>query len=116
MSVGETREDALFHNIVFRLDCPGEKLPGVRKKFHWFSGTLLGIVFFLSIISQFISANNIFWIDTSTHSLFESYCAIISFIIAYIIYREYMSSGKRSNLYLFLGFISMGVFDFFHAY
>ncbi|MEW6587095.1 MAG: ATP-binding protein, partial [Nitrospirota bacterium] len=57
-----------------------------------------------------------FWIDTFVHSLCESYCGIIAFIIAYVVYREYKSSGKRSNLFLFLAFFSMGTFDFFHAY
>jgi signal transduction histidine kinase len=117
---GNTDEDrkgeSLFSNIVFRLNGPDSEIARAREKFCWFSGTILGLVFLLSICSQFISANNIFWIDTSVHSLIESYCGIISFIIAYIIYREYRSSGRRSNLFLFLGFVSMGIFDFFHAY
>lgn len=115
MSLNKT-EDSMFTNIVYRLDYPEDKIPKVRKKFCWFSGILLGVVFLLSIVSQFISANNIYWDDTTVHSLFESYCGIISFIIAYVIYREYKSSGERSNLFLFLAFISMGIFDFFHAY
>lgn len=110
------KEDALFANIVYRLDYPEDKILQVRNKFYWFSGVSAGVVFLLSIGSFFLSRNNLFWIDTSTHSLFESYCGIISFIIAYVIYREYKSYGKRSNLFLFLGFFSMGIFDFFHAY
>lgn len=110
------KEDALFTNIVYRLDHPADEIPRVRRKFYWLSGVSLGIVFLLSIFSRFISANNIYWNDTAVHSLFESYCGIISFIIAFVIYREYASSGKRSNLFLFLGFSSMGIFDFFHAY
>ncbi len=70
----------------------------------------------VSVISQLLSRNNILWIDSFVHSLVESYCAIIAFIISYVVYREYKSSGKRSNLYLFLAFFSMGTFDFFHAY
>jgi len=110
------KKDALFTNIVYRLDYPENKVPWVKKGFYWFSGISLGTVFLLSVVSQFVSANNIFWVDTFIHSLLESYCAIISFIIAYVVYREYKSSGKRSNLFLFLAFLSMGVFDFFHAY
>ena len=116
MTIEDVKEDALFSNIVYRLDYPEHKAPWIKKGFYWFSGISVGIVFLLSVISQFVSANNIFWVDTFLHSLFESYCAIISFIIAYIVYREYRSSGKRSNLFLFLAFFSMAVFDFFHAY
>lgn len=116
MTKENKEKDALFTNIVYRLDYPENKIPWVKKGFYWFSGATVGVVFLLSVASQFVSANNIFWVDTFIHSLFESYCAIISFIIAYVIYREYKSSGKRSNLFLFLAFFSMGVFDFFHAY
>jgi signal transduction histidine kinase len=116
MTEENTKEDALFTNIVYRLDRLENRVPWAKKGFYWFSGISLGIVFFLSIVSQFVSANNIFWVDTFIHSLFESYCAIIAFIIAYVVYREYKSSGKRSNLFLFLAFFSMGTFDFFHAY
>ncbi len=116
MTKENLKEAALFTNIVYRLDYPGDKISQIRNKFYWVSGILLGIVFLMSIGSQILSHHNIFWIDTSVHSLLESYCGIISIIIAYIIYREYKSSGKRSNLFLFLGFFSMGIFDFFHAY
>lgn len=107
--------DSLFTNIVYRLDHPGDKIARARKKLYWFSAVSLGIVFLVSISSQFFRSNT-FWIDSFTHSLFESYCGIISFVIAYVIFREYRSSGKRSNLFLFLAFVSMGVYDFFHAY
>lgn len=111
-----TKEVSLFSNIVYRLNQPEEQHPAIRRKFCWVSASVLGVVLLLTIVSQFVSANNIRWVDTTVHSLFESYCGIIAFIIAYIIYREYRSSGKRSNLLLFLGFVSMGIFDFFHAY
>ena len=111
--------DSLFTNIVYRLDHPEDKLRQIRKKLYLFSAIVLGLVFLLSIISQYLRASstfNTFWINSFTHSLFESYCAIVSLTIAYVIYREYRSSGKRSNLLLFLAFASMSVFDFFHAY
>ena len=116
MTEENAKDDALFTNIVYRLDRLENRVPWAKKGFYWFSGISLGIVFLLSIVSQFVSANNVFWVDTFIHSLFESYCAIIAFIIAYVVYREYKSSGKRSNLFLFLAFFSMGTFDFFHAY
>ncbi|HET6363766.1 MAG TPA: MASE3 domain-containing protein, partial [Nitrospirota bacterium] len=111
--------DSLFTNIAYRLDYPEDKLRQIRKKLYLFSVSALGLVFLLSIVSQYLRASstfNTFWINSFTHSLFESYCGIISLTIAYVIYREYRSSGKRSNLYLFLAFASMAVFDFFHAY
>ncbi len=111
--------DSLFTNIAYRLDYPEDKLRLIRRKLYLFSAIVLSIVFLLSIISQYLRASstfNTFWINSFTHSLFESYCGIISLTIAYVIYREYRSSGKRSNLYLFLAFASMAVFDFFHAY
>lgn len=111
-----TKVDSLFTNVVYQLDYSKSKILEIRNKFYWFSGIAVGVILLLSVVSHFISRNNIFWIDTATHSLFESYCGIISLIIAYVIYREYRSSGKISNFLLFLGFFSMGVFDFFHAY
>lgn len=111
--------DSLFTNIAYRLDYPEDKLRQIRKKLYLFSVSALGLVFLLSIVSQYLRASstfNTFWINSFTHSLFESYCGIISLTIAYVIYREYRSSGKRSNLHLFLAFASMAVFDFFHAY
>lgn len=108
--------DSMFSNIVYKLDYAEDKIPRVQKKIFWASASLLGITFTLSLGSRFISSQDIFWIDTSVHSLIESYCAIISFFIAYIIYREYKTSGRRSNLFLFLSFFSMGIYDFFHAY
>ena len=108
--------DSMFNNIVYRLDYAEDKILQVRKKIFWASAILLGVTFLLSVGSRFISAKDIFWIDTAKHSLVESYCAIISIFISYIIYREYKTSGRRSNLYLLLGFFSMGIYDLFHAY
>jgi signal transduction histidine kinase len=56
------------------------------------------------------------WINTFTHSLFESYCGLISLTIAYIVYKEYRESGRRSTFYLLMAFLSMAAFDFAHAY
>lgn len=110
------KADSLFANIVYRLDCPEDTVVHARKGYYWFSAVTLGVVFLLSIPIQLLRFRNLYWIDTFNHSLLESYCGIISFIIASIIYREYKSSGKRSSAYLFLGFFTMGVYDFFHAY
>ncbi len=116
MAGKSTKVDALFANIVYRLDYPQNALSRIRTKFYWFSGISVGLVLLTSIASQCLSRRNILWFDPFVHSLFESYCGIISLIIAYVICREYRSSGRRSTLFLFLGFLSMGVFDFFHAY
>lgn len=116
MDVLENEEKALFDNIVYRIDSSSNEAAHLKNRFYLLSGALIIIIFLMSAASKFVSSNNVFWTDTFTHSLFESYCGIISIIIAYVIYREYRSSGKRCNFYLFLGFVSMGVFDIFHAY
>ncbi|MBZ0155063.1 MAG: hypothetical protein K8I29_02475 [Alphaproteobacteria bacterium] len=108
--------DSLFANIVYRLDYPDDRIIRARRKLYWLSAVTLSVVFLISLPIQSLKSRNIHWIDTFNHSLLESYCGIISFIIAYIIYREYKASGKRSSLYFFLGFFSMGVYDFFHSY
>ncbi|HEX8948240.1 MAG TPA: hypothetical protein VF790_04715, partial [Dissulfurispiraceae bacterium] len=108
--------DSLFTNIVYRLDCAEDSTPRVKWKSFWISAGLLGFTFLLSIVIRHITSGEVLWVETNIHSLIESYCAIMSSFIAYIIYREYRSSGRRSNLYLFLGFFSIGAFDMFHAY
>ncbi len=112
-------QDALFTDIIYRLDYPEDSLERTRKRIYWFSALSLVGVFLLPIVGEILLPSNVFkayWINSFAHSLVESYCGIISLIIAYVVYREYRSSGKRSNLYLFLGFASMGVYDFFHAH
>ncbi|MEK6672758.1 MAG: ATP-binding protein [Nitrospirota bacterium] len=116
MEVRENEEKALFDNIVYRIDPSSNEAAHLKNRFYLLSGALIIVIFLMSAASKLFSRNNVFWTDTFTHSLFESYCGIISIIIAYVIYREYRSSGKRCNFYLFLGFVSMGVFDMFHAY
>jgi hypothetical protein len=73
--------DSLFTNITDRLDYPEGKLRQIKKKLYLFSAVVLGLVFLLSIISQYLRASstfNTFWKNSFTHSLFESYCGIIS--------------------------------------
>ncbi len=84
-----------------------------------FALALIGSVFLLSVAGQFVQVNYILnrvWISSFTHSLFESYCSLISLTISYIIYKEYRASGRRSTFYLLMAFLSMAVFDFAHAY
>ncbi|OGW35130.1 MAG: hypothetical protein A2010_04650 [Nitrospirae bacterium GWD2_57_9] len=109
----------LLPNIAYRLDHPDEKLNQIKKKMYWFALALMGLVSFLSIAGQFVQVHEILsfvWINTFTHSLFESYCGLISLTIAYIVYKEYRASGRRSTFYLLMAFLSMAVFDFAHAY
>lgn len=109
----------LLPNIAYRLDQSPEKLNQIRKRMYWFALALMGLVSFLSIAGQFLQSNEILsfvWINTFTHSLFESYCGLISLTISYVIYREYRASGRRSTFYLLMAFLSMAVFDFAHAY
>lgn len=116
VEVRENEDKVFFDNIVYRIDPSSNEAAHLKNRFYLLSGALIIVIFLMSTASKLFSRNNVFWTDTFTHSLFESYCGIISIIIAYVIYREYRSSGKRCNFYLFLGFISMGIFDIFHAY
>lgn len=114
-----TGPGSLLTNIAYRLDYPAERLHQAKKKMFWFSIALIGLVSLLSVAAQFIHLSkfiNTYWINTFTHSLFESYCGLISLTIGYVIYKEYRASGKRSIFYLLMAFISMAVFDFAHAY
>jgi len=111
--------DTLFTHIVYRLDHPEDRLRLIRKKLFWFSIAALGWLFITSLISHWLRASanlNTFWINSLTHSLFESYCSIISLTISYVVYRDYRASGKRSSLFLLFAFTSMGIFDISHAF
>ncbi len=108
----------LLTNIAYRLDQPPEQLDRIRKKMFWFSIFFLGLVALLSAAGQFIQISKIFnitLINTFAHSLLESYCGLISLIIAYVLYKEYRASGKRSIFYLLMAFLSMSAFDIAHA-
>ncbi len=108
----------LLTNIAYRLDQPPAQLDRIRKKMFWFSILFLGLVALLSAVGQFVQISKIFntsLINTFAHSLLESYCGLISLIIAYVLYREYRGSGKRSIFYLLMAFLSMSAFDIAHA-
>lgn len=109
----------LLTNIAYRLDYPQDKQYRVKKKLYGFSIALIGLISLLSVASRFAQVSktiNTYWLNTFTHSLFESYGGLISLTIGYVLYREYRASGKRSAYYLFMAFISMAMFDFAHAY
>jgi signal transduction histidine kinase len=111
--------DSLLANIAYRFDYPEVKWKSTKYRMYWSSVILIGLISLGSVAAQFILhgvVTHTHWINTFTHSLFESYCALISLTIAYLVYREYRASGKRSNFYLFMAFVSMAVFDFAHAY
>lgn len=114
-----TNSGTLLTNISYRLDLPQDRLNQVKKRMYWFALALMGLVLFLFVASQFVQVNeilNFVWINTFTHSLLESYCGLISLTFAYIMYKEYRASGRRSTFYLLMAFLSMAVFDFAHAY
>ncbi len=114
-----TGSGTLLPNIAYRLDHPPERLDQIKKRMYWMAFALMGLVSFLSLASQFAQVREIIGfirINTFTHSLFESYCGLISLTIGYIVYKEYRSSGRRSTFYLLMAFLSMAVFDFAHAY
>jgi signal transduction histidine kinase len=111
--VARGKDSSLFTYIEYRLDQPEAKALSARKKLHFFSAICLTTVFLLSLIWRFVARVHV---NTLTHSLLESYCGLIALLIAYIIFREYFFSGKKSGFYLFIAFFAMGVFDFFHAY
>ncbi len=109
----------LLPNIAYRLDHPAEKLNRIKKRIYVLALALIGSVISLAVAGQLVQAKKILsfvWINSFTHSLFESYCGLISLTISYIIYKEYRASGKRSTFYLLMAFLSMAVFDFAHAY
>jgi signal transduction histidine kinase len=109
----------LLANISYRIDHPQDRLDQIKKRMYWSAAALMGVVALLSVAGRFAQLNNIsntIWINTFTHSLFESYCGLISLTIAYVVYKEYRASGKRSTFYLLMAFLSMAVFDFTHAY
>ena len=109
----------LLANISYRLDHPQDRLDQIKKRMYWSAVALMGLVALLSVAGHFAQLNKILntvWINTFTHSLFESYCGLISLTIAYVVYKEYRASGKRSTFYLLMAFLSMAVFDFTHAY
>ncbi len=114
-----THPGTLLTNISYRLDHPQARLDQIKKRMYWSALALMGFVSLLSVAGRFAQLNNILntiWINTFTHSLFESYCGLISLTIAYVVYKEYRASGKRSTFYLLMAFLSMAVFDFTHAY
>ncbi len=101
----------LLTNIAYRLDHPTDKLNQAKKKMYWFSIVLVGLVSLLSVATQLLQLSKAidrFWINTFTHSLFESYCGLIALTIGYVLYKEYRASGKRSIFYLFMAFLSIG--------
>ena len=108
----------LLTNISYRLDYPPNRLSQIKKKMFWSSIALIGLVALISVADQVVEFNetiNTSWINTFTHSLIESNCALLSLMIGYVIYKEYRASGKRSIFYLLMAFLSMAVFDFAHA-
>jgi len=114
-----TLPDTLLANISYRLDLPQDRLYQIKKRMYRFAIVLMGLVSFLAIAAQFVQVNeilNFVWINTFSHSLFESYCGLISLTISYIVYKEYRASGRRSTFYLLMAFLSMAVFDIAHAY
>jgi signal transduction histidine kinase len=115
----KTNSGTLLTNISYRLDLPQDRLDQIKKRMYWFALALMGLVLFLYIAGQFLQVNeilNFVRINTFTHSLLESYCGLISLTFAYIMYKEYRASGRRSTFYLLMAFLSMAVFDFAHAY
>jgi len=114
-----TNSGTLLTNISYRLDLPQDRLDQIKKRMYWFALALMGLVLFLSVAGQLVQVNeilNFVWINTFTHSLLESYCGLISLTFAYIMFKEYRASGRRSTFYLLMAFLSMAVFDFAHAY
>ncbi len=109
----------LLTNISYRLDYPPARLSQIKNNMYWSSIALIGLVALISVADQVLEFNktiNTSWINTFTHSLLESNCALLSLMIGYVIYKEYRASGKRSIFYLLMAFLSMAVFDFAHAY
>jgi signal transduction histidine kinase len=68
------------------------------------------------IIEQFLGLGNMFWVNSSNHTLIEVFCGLIAIIIGLILSWEYLVSGKKNILFLVYALFSMGILDFFHAF
>lgn len=113
--------EPLLQYVFFHLD-HSENKPNIIKKNRLliFSAAVFFAVVLISIsqplLSKFFLSENIFWINSLTHSIFENFGSIISIIIGLILCWEYLASGKINVLFLMVAFFSMGVLDVFHSF
>lgn len=110
-------EDQLLKYVVFHLHEDEENESALKRKLLLSTFLLLPAVGLLSAAAKKIPLPQAgLLVDASLHSDLEIFCGIISILIGLILTWEYVSSGKRNSLFLFLAFMSMGILDIFHAF
>jgi signal transduction histidine kinase len=112
-------KEPLLKHVVFPLGEIENEHPSInRRRLLFLTFFALTAVASVSIIGHFIipASKDLFFVDTSKHASFETFCGLISAIIAFILTWEYKVSGKKNILCLVFAFFSTCILDIFHAF
>lgn len=114
-------DQPLLKYIVYRLeDSDDLSISAAKKKSLFYTAFIFiavaAISLALLLINKFFFPDDIYWINTELHILFESFCGLISIIIGMILTWEYSRSGEKNILFLVYSFLSFGILSFFHAF
>ena len=86
----------------------------------WRHRALLAVVLIpppaFALYLQFVVHPDRQWHDHVAHMLVESFCGLVALIVFYVLHQEYVLSGTRRLKVMAYTFLTMGVFDIFHAF
>lgn len=84
---------------------------------HW--AILAGVLvppLVITLYLELVRLTGYRWHEHALHSFVEGFCALMSLVVAYVLYQEYRLSDYRRLLLISFGFLAMGIMDFFHAF
>jgi signal transduction histidine kinase len=103
---------SMFRNIAWQLEYQGHEKTTWQKRPHVFLALAFALFLSASTGISLSPFNEGMFISIFSHDLFEVLFLILSSIILYEIYHEYLLSRKESAVYLFSAFFWMGTNDF----
>lgn len=83
-------------------------------RYRWLLVAALVPPLVLALYLGFTAAPDAVWHEHSAHALVEGFCALNSLVLFYVLHQEYLLSGNRRLKLMALGFMGMGILDFFH--
>lgn len=111
-------DQPLLKYIVYRLeDSDDLSISAAKKRSLFYTAfifiTVVVIALALILINRFFFLDDIYWINTELHVLFESFCGLISIIIGMILTWEHSRSGETNVLFIVYSFFSFSILSFF---